>query len=423
LAKKQIRTELKRTPTKRQLSKWQRQRRIQRIIVIAGSLFFALVVGFIGYGYYDQQFKPLHQPVAKINDTVFDMDYYIKSLEFYSQGKDSTETWKVADEVISVIGSIELIKEVSADLGFGVNTDEVDSGLKSLGLPDEKVYRDIVSSQLLASKLFQSYFDPKVPTECEQVQAQAMFLESDEAANKIIDKLKAGDDFAALAKEYSLEAMTKEKSGDLGWLPKGFAYAVLGNLGDSLLKDIPFGLEPGVVSEPIYDGSVTKGIGYWLVEVIEKDDTKGSHVRGMLLGSHQEAEEIRARIEAGEDFGTLAKEYSQHSASKEEGGDLGWTQDLGISSRVVLSLAMQLEPGGVSQPTVDDSVQTKGGYWLVKVLERNESRSLDDETRSTLKSRLFEDLIGEQSKKISVETYLTEEQKSWAVIRVLKNRG
>jgi parvulin-like peptidyl-prolyl isomerase len=423
LAKKQIRTGLKRTPTKRQLSKWQRQRRIQRIIVIAGSLFFALVVGYIGYGYYDQQFKPLHQPVAKINDTVFDMDYYIKSLEFYSQGKDSTETWKVADEVISVIGSIELIKEVSADLGFGVNTDEVDSGLKSMGLPDEKVYRDIVSSQLLASKLFQSYFDPKVPSECEQVQAQAMFLESDEAAKKIIDKLKAGDDFAALAKEYSLEAMTKEKSGDLGWLPKGFAYAVLGNLGDSLLKDIPFELEPGVVSEPIYDGSVTKGIGYWLVEVIEKDETKGSHVRGMLLGSHQEAEEIRARIEAGEDFGTLAKEYSQHSASKEEGGDLGWTQDQGISSRVVLSLAMQLEPGGVSQPTVDDSVQTKGGYWLVKVLERNESRSLDDETRSTLKSRLFEDLIREQSKKISVETYLTEEQKSWAVIRVLKNRG
>jgi parvulin-like peptidyl-prolyl isomerase len=423
LAKKQKRTELKRPPTKRQLSKWQRQQRIQRIIVIVGILFFALIVGYIGYGYYDEQFKPLHQPVVKINGTVFDMDYYIRLLELYSQGKDSTATSAMADELISVIESGEVIREVSADLGFGVSTDEVNSELKSLGLPDDKVYRDTISSRLLAARLLQSYFDPKVPTECEQVQVQAMFLESNEVAKTVTDRLEAGDDFAALAKEYSLEATTKEKGGDLGWLPKDFAYVFLGDLGDSLLKDIPFDLEPGVLSEPTYDGSVTKGIGYWLVEVMEKDEKKGSHARGILLGSRREAEEIRARIEAGEDFGALAKEYSQHSASKEQGGDLGWTQEGGISSRVALGLALQLEPGVVSQPAADDSVQTKGGYWLVKVVDKDDSRAFDDETRNALRLRLFGDLISEQSEKNSIETYLTEEQKSWAVARVLKNRG
>ena len=372
LAKKHIKTELKRPPTKRQLSRWQRQQRIQRIIVIVGILFFALIVGYIGYGYYDEQFKPLHQPVVKINGTVFDMDYYIKLLEFYSQGEDATATSTVADELINVIESGELIRKVAEDLGFGVSADEVNSELRSLGLPDEKVYRDMVSSRLLAAKLLQNYFDPKVPTECEQVQVQAMFLESNEAAKEVIDRLKAGDDFTALAKEYSLEATTKEKGGDLGWLPKDFAYVFLGDLGDSLLKDIPFNLEPGVLSEPTYDGSVTKGIGYWLVEVMEKDEKKGSHARGILLGSRQEAEEIRARIEAGEDFGALAKEYSQAFGSKEQGGDLGWTQEGGISSKVALRLAMQLEPGVVSQPTADDSVQTKGGYWLVKVVDRDD---------------------------------------------------
>jgi parvulin-like peptidyl-prolyl isomerase len=422
LAKKHRKTELKRSPTKRQLSKWQRQQRIQRIIVIVGALFFVLIVGYIGYGYYDEQVKPLHQPVAKINDTVFDMHYYIKLLEFYSRGEDSTGTLTVADEIINVIGSGELIRKIAEDLGFGVSADEVNSELRSLGLPDDKVYRDIVSSKLLAAKLFQSYFDPKVPTECEQVQVQAMFLESDEAAKEVIGKLKDGDDFAALAKEYSLEATTKEKGGDLGWLPKDFAYVLLGDLGDSLLRDVPFDLEPGVLSEPTYDGSVTKGIGYWLVEVMEKDEQKGSHARGILLGSQQEAEEIRARIEAGEDFGALAKEYSQHSESKEQGGDLGWTQEGGISSKVALRLAMQLEPGVVSRPTVDDSALTKGGYWLIKVVDRDESRALDDGTRNTLKLKLVEDLVTEQSKKDSIEVYLTEKQKSWAVDRVLKKR-
>jgi parvulin-like peptidyl-prolyl isomerase len=422
LAKKRVKAELKRAPTKRQLSKWQRQQRIQRIIIIVGALFFVLVLGYIGYGYYDEQIKPLHQPVVKINDTVFDMDYYIKLLDFYSKGKDATETRNVADEIINTIGSNELIKNIAEDLGFGVSADEVNSELKSMGLPDEKVYRDIVSSRLLAVKIYQGYFDPKVPIECEQVQVQAMFLESEEAAKAIIERLKAGDDFTALAKEYSLEATTKEKGGDLGWLPKGFAYVLLGDLGDSVLKDVPFDLEPGVLSGPIYDGSVTKGTGYWLVEVIEKDEQKGNHVRGILLGSQQEAKEIRARIEAGEDFGALAKEYSQDSESKEQGGDLGWAQEGGISNKVVLRLAMQLEPDVVSQPAADDSVLTKGGYWVIKVVDRDESRALDDETRNALKLQLVKDLVTEKSAKISQENYLTEEQKSWAVARVLKNR-
>ena len=422
MAKKHIKTELKRPPTKHQLSRWQRQQRIQRIIVIVGIIFFALVVGYIGYGYYNEQVKPLHQPVVKINDTVFDMDYYAKLLELSTRGEDSTATWSRADELINVIESGELIGEVSTDLGFGVGADEINSELRSLELPNEKVYRDVVGSRLLAARLLQNYFDPKVPTECEQVQVQAMFLESNEVAKKVIDRLGAGDNFTALAKEYSLEPITKDKGGDLGWLPKDFAYVLLGNLGDSLLKEIPFSLETGALSEPTYDGSVAKGIGYWLVEVTEKDEKKGNHARGILLGSQQEAEEVRARIEAGEDFGALAKEYSQHSASKEQGGDLGWTQETGISSRVVLSLAMQLEPGAVSQPTADNSVQTKGGYWLVKVVDRDDSRALEDETRNALKLRLFEDLLVEQREKNSIETYLTEEQKSWAVARVLKKR-
>lgn len=422
MAKKHIKAEQKRPPTRRQLSKWQRQQRIQRIIAIVGALFFVLIIGYIGYGYYDEQFKPLNQPVMKIDGAVFNMDYYIKLLELYTQGQDTTEIPATADNLIEVIEYGEIIRRSSSDLGFAVSEEEVNSELKNSGLPNDKVYRDTMSSMLLASRLLQNYFDPKVPTECEQVKVKALFVESEEIAEIVADKLSAGDDFSSLAKEYSLESITKDKSGDLGWLPKDYTYVFLGDLADSLLKDIAFNLEPGMLSEPTYDGSVTKGIGYWLVEVIEKDEAKGSHARGILLGSRQEAEEIGARIEAGEDFGALAREYSQDSASREQGGDLGWIKQGGIGSRVVIGLALQLEPGVLSQPVVDDSVQAKGGYWLVEVVDRDDSRELDNETRSTIKMRLFEDWVNENRGKYSVETYLTEEQKSWAINRVLKDR-
>jgi parvulin-like peptidyl-prolyl isomerase len=427
LAKKQ-KTELKRAPTKRQLSRWQRQQRVQRIVIIAVSLFLALIVGYIGYGYYDQQVKPFHEPVVKINGTVFDMDYYIKLLRLYSQGKDSSEVSAIADRLIDAIESGEAIREASTGLGFGVSPDEIDGELDRAGLPDDKVYRDVISSTLLSSKLLKDYFDPKVPTQCEQAQVQAIFVESEEVANDVIKRLEAGEDFGSLAKEYSLEAVTKEKGGDLGWLLKGFTSELLGDLGNSHLEDIAFSLEPGMLGEPTYDGSVTKGIGYWLLEVVEKDETKGSDVRGMLLGSRQEAEEIRAKIEAGGDFGSLAKEYSQDSASKEQGGDLGWILPGGMPQTEVINMsiighALQLQPGVLSQPLADESIQTKGGYWVVKVVDKDASRAVGDDIRETLKLSLFEDWIYEQMGKLSVERYLSQEQKSWALDRVLKNRG
>jgi parvulin-like peptidyl-prolyl isomerase len=388
-----------------------------------GILFFVLIAGYISYGYYSEQVKPFHQPVVKINGTVYDMAYYLKLLELYTKGKDATETSTVASNLIDIMKYSEAINVGSQAIGFSVSTDEVNSALKSAGLPDDKVYREALGSTLLAAKLLQDYFDPKVPTGVEQAQVQALLVENEDMAKKVAARLSAGDNFTALVQAYSLEPFTKEKGGDLGWLPKGFASTLPGDLGNSLLKDIPFTLQPGVLSEPIYDEAVNKELGYWLVQVPEKNEKSGSQVKAMLLGSRQEAEEIRARVEKGEDFGALAKEYSQDSETKELSGDLGWTQQGQIDNRVVLAAALPLEAGALSQPVADSSVSTKGGYWLVRVVAKDDNRALDEDTRQTLKTKLFDDWLSEQMKKISVEQYLTDEQKSWALARVLKNRG
>ncbi|MCX6010450.1 MAG: peptidylprolyl isomerase, partial [Chloroflexi bacterium] len=388
MAKKHIKPEVKPLPTKRQLSKHHRQQRIQHIIYIAGAVFLALLVGFVGYGYWDVQVRPFRQPVAKINGTTYDMDYYIKFLELYSRGQDATQTSTMADNLIKIIEYNEAVRKAAPDVGISVSTDELNSTLKTLTLPDDKVYRDAVGATLLTNKLLQNYFDKQVPSSTEQVEAQALFVESTDVAKEVTDRLGAGDNFTALAPQYSLEPLTRDNGGNLGWLPKDFTNILLGNLGNSALKDIPFTLEPGELSEPTFDGTVAKEFGYWVVQVTEKDDKKGSHVRGILAGSRYDAEAIRAKIVAGEDFATLAKDYSQDSASAELGGDLGWTGEGGTTNRIVLSMALPLESGAVSQPGADSTVQTKGGFWLVKVLNKDENRELDDNARQTLKKGL-----------------------------------
>ena len=422
MAKKRRKPELRRPPTKRQLSKLRRQQRIQRITMIVGGLFFALILAYIGYSYYYDRLKPLSQPVAKVNDTVFDMDYYIKALELFAQGQDAATVSAATDMVIEAIENSELIRQGATDLGIKTSSEEIDSRLNDLNLPDDEVNRDMVAAGLLGDKLLEDYFDPKLPTACEQAQVQAMFLGSRKVADEVIERLGASDNFTSLAKEFSTEALTKEIGGDLGWLPKDFWDVLLGDLGNSLLKDIAFNLEPGMLSEPTYDESVTKGIGYWLIEVIERDENKGSHTRGILLGSQQEAEKVKAKLEAGEDFATMVQEYSQHSATKELEGDLGWVQKQ-LGNQAIIEAAFALEPGVLSEPLADESIQTQGGYWLVRVVDKDADRQLEDETRQMLKAKAFEDWLTEQREKSSIENYLDKEQKAWAVERVLKDRG
>jgi parvulin-like peptidyl-prolyl isomerase len=423
LAKKHLKTEVKPPPTKRQLSRHRRQQRIQHIIYIAGAVFLALLIAFVGYGLWDVQIKPLHQPAAKINGTTYNMDYYVKSLELYSRGKDATETATVANDLVKTIEYGAAVRNAAPEIGFTVNNDEVNSALKTAALPDNQANRDAISATLLVRKLLQGYFDKEVPSSVDQAETQALFVESTDVAKDVMDRLAAGDNFTSLATEYSLEPITKSNGGNIGWLLKGFTDIVLGNLGNSQLKDIPFTLQTGEISQPTFDGGVSKSLGYWVVQVTEKDPAKGSHVRGILAASQHDAEAIRGKIIAGEDFATLVKDYSQDQASVEAVGDMGWTGDEGISNMVILKLALPLEVGAVSQPGADSSVETKGGFWLVKVINRDENRPLDDTTRQMLEVGLFDKWLAEKMKNDTVETLLTDSQKTWAINYVINNRG
>jgi len=249
-----------------------------------------------------------------------------------------------------------------------------------------------------------------------------MFLDSDATANKVLEKLTAGESFIKLAKEFSTEDFTKEKSGELGWLLEGLSNLVNGKFGSSKLNDLVFTTAPGMVSKATYDPSVIRNGGYWLFEVVERDNVKGSHIRGILLGSETEANEVKAKLKGGADFAVLAKEKSQHLESKDSGGDLGWKQK-GQATDVIGKSAFELAVKVLSDPVADPDAKIKGGYWLVKALEKNDNREIEKSARDALKTTAFDNWIQEERKTSTIETYLDDAQKSWAVDYALKKIG
>lgn len=76
------------------------------------------------------------------------------------------------------------------------------------------------------------------------------------------------------------------------------------------------------------------------------------------------AEEVLQRVRNGEDFATLAKEFSSDPGSKDKGGDLGW---FGSGQMVpeFEKAAFALKPGEVS-----GVVQSQFGFHIIKLEER-----------------------------------------------------
>ena len=95
----------------------------------------------------------------------------------------------------------------------------------------------------------------------------------------------------------------------------------------------------------------------------QKPETR--HVLHILVKDEATANQVKARLDAGEDFGTLAKELSQDPGSKDKGGDLGDvpSKDSGMVAEFEQGMDA-LAAGQTSGP-----VKSSFGYHIIRVME------------------------------------------------------
>jgi len=389
-------------------------RRRRRFLFI-GIGIVAAVGGIIGGGWYVDEYQPLQKTVIRVNDTEFDMRYYIDMLELdYSHS--------ISGDVVKFIQQNELIRQGVEAHGLGATASdaEISEELASYDPPLGEEYTDLARASVLMDKLLSGYFDGQVPQNAEQDQVMAMFLDSEAQAQEVLGRIAGGEDFATLAGELSLEGMTKLGSGDLGWHPAGILPGIIGT---SVVEDYALTAEVGVISAPLYDEALAKQVGYWIIEVVEREEgTNRVHVQAILLGSEVEAQDARSRLDAGDDFAALAGELSQDAASQGQGGDMGWIAAADLDE-TFSDFITNAEIGEMSQPIRDDRVNTTGGYWLVKVVGRETGRQIDETDREQLKRQALDEWVGSlwNDPDNLVEDYLDSQTMLWAINKASAN--
>ncbi|MDD5263395.1 MAG: peptidylprolyl isomerase [Candidatus Bipolaricaulis sp.] len=108
-----------------------------------------------------------------------------------------------------------------------------------------------------------TYFEKNLARydQAEQVQASHILVDTLETANSVRAKLEAGGDFAALAKEYSLDAGTRDKGGDLGWFGRGQMVKEF--------EEAAFSLKKGELSQP-----VKTAYGYHIIRITDRKEAR-----------------------------------------------------------------------------------------------------------------------------------------------------
>lgn len=107
----------------------------------------------------------------------------------------------------------------------------------------------------------------------------------------------------------------------------------------------------------------------------DADEKKKTDARKTLL-------DLKKRAESGEDFGELAKQYSQ-GPSGPKGGDLGFFSKGKMVPPFEMA-AFALKPGEIS-----DIVETRFGYHLIKLVERKDAQTASFED---VKPKIVENL-------------------------------
>ena len=191
---------------------------------------------------------------------------------------------------------------------------------------------------------------------------EAEVAAKDAYINEVLSNIQSGQPFEQSVSGTEPYAFT---GGDLGWR----------NLGDipSMFVDVVPKLAVGEVTK------VRSSSGFHLVyladanggeQLVRQTNVRHILVRPTEVLNEQAAEdlavELRERAEAGEEFGELARQYSDDIGSAAEGGELGWTNPGQMVPEFEATMAGTAE-GSISQP-----FRSEFGWHILEVKGRRD---------------------------------------------------
>ncbi len=340
-------------------------------------------------------------------------------------------------------------KEIDSYLELFINYKLKLTEAKALRYDKDPVY--LKEFQSYKNQLTQSYLTDKNVTDdlireaydrtTNEVKAQHILILLDEVETDTLvaySKVEAyrerlvNEDFESLKKE--LHNGKNVFVEDLGYFS---AFKMVYNF-----ESAAYATEVGAVSQPF-----RTRFGFHVVKILEKRKSRGqvsvAHImiantqKDSTLVAKDRIQELRRLLLQGDDFGELAKQFSDDKSSSNRGGELSPFKSGQINSEIFETTAFELSPSNpISKP-----IQTQFGWHILKYINKIPVKSFEElqpelesqvgkDSRSQLvKAKMLEQLLVEyqienpNSNLMNVElnlTYITSE-KAWGFSKDFDN--
>jgi len=340
-------------------------------------------------------------------------------------------------------------KEIDSYLELFINYKLKLTEAKALRYDKDPVY--LKEFQSYKNQLTQSYLTDKNVTDdlireaydrtTNEVKAQHILILLDEVETDTLvaySKVEAyrerlvNEDFESLKKE--LHNGKNVFVEDLGYFS---AFKMVYNF-----ESAAYATEVGAVSQPF-----RTRFGFHVVKILEKQKSRGqvsvAHImiantqKDSTLAAKDRIQELHRLLLQGDDFGELAKQFSDDKSSSNRGGELSPFKSGQINSEIFETTAFELSPSNpISKP-----IQTQFGWHILKYINKIPVKSFEElqpelesqvgkDSRSQLvKAKLLEQLLVEyqienpNSKLMNIELnliYITSE-KAWGFSKDFDN--
>ncbi len=233
----------------------------------------------------------------------------------------------------------------------------------------------------------------------------AVVAERKARAESALARVKAGEDFAQVAREMS-EDVNRSKGGEIGMRPAD-------KLPD-VFVEVVRPLEAGQVSPTL----LRTGAGFHVIKLVDKRDGRAftvtqTRARHILLRPSAQLDEqaalrrladLKRQIEAGTISFEQAARQNSEDASAAQGGELGWASPGTFVPEFERAIA-NVPVGGMTDPFV-----SRFGAHLVQVEERRtveiDLKQQREQARNVLREQKFAEAYAEWTRDLRARSYI-----------------
>lgn len=265
--------------------------RWNRLLMIWGVVAVVIFVfGFIAFGWYWTQIRPFGKIVLRVESTEVSLGHlerrmslwFDQNAAFFPSGVNVQQLADITlDDIEREAKFLEAFDELE---GISVTDEEMNAEIlerggnatgaifgeelnrlvRESGL-EEGEYLQMVRAELLEEKV-REHFTSLVADSEPQVRFRWILIDDDEEeAQAALERLEAGEDFAEVVSDVSVDATSVETGGEQGWRPRDGTPFM-----PSDAEDFLFESEVGERSDVISD---TFG-RFYIVELLERDDNR-----------------------------------------------------------------------------------------------------------------------------------------------------